>query len=105
MERERIQVYADKDTKRRIELAAAKRDVPVTQYCLEAIRQQLAEDDVLEVENVLIQITSGKEAQLVEALRALQHRIKARRGGQLIDVERALEETRQEREYELTNLH
>ena len=105
MERARIQVYADSETKRRIELAAARRDMPVTQYCLEAIRQQLAADDVLEAENVLIEITSGKEAQLVEALRALQHRIKARRKGQPIDLDRALEETRQEREHELTGLH
>jgi len=102
--RERIQVYADKDIKRRIELAAARWDVPITQYCLEAIKQQLAEEDILEAETVQIQITTDKGRQLVDDLRALQERIKTRRGGELIDVDRALEETRQEREHELTSL-
>jgi hypothetical protein len=36
------------ETRRRIELAAAKYNLPVTEYCLNAIRQQLAEDDLLE---------------------------------------------------------
>jgi len=104
MERKRIQVYADEETKRRIELAAAKRNVTVTRYCLEAIEQQLAEEGLLEDVKIQIQITPGKGRHLVGALRALQDRIKARRGGQLIDVDRTLEEVRQEREYELTGL-
>jgi hypothetical protein len=33
MEKQRIQVYADPELKRRIELAAAKHNVPVTEYC------------------------------------------------------------------------
>ena len=48
MHKQRIQVYVDRETKRRIELAAAIFDVPVTEYCLTAIRQELTDDDLLE---------------------------------------------------------
>jgi hypothetical protein len=48
MGKKRIQVYADEETKRRVEAAAAKYRMPVTAYCLAAIRQQLADDDMLE---------------------------------------------------------
>lgn len=44
MNKQRIQVYTDPATKRRIELAAAKVNLPVTEYCLRAIEQQLADD-------------------------------------------------------------
>jgi uncharacterized protein (DUF1778 family) len=43
MNKQRIQVYADPETKRRIELAAAKHETSVTEYCLAAIEQQLAD--------------------------------------------------------------
>ena len=39
---QRIQVYADPETRRRIGLVAAKHQMPVTEHCFEAIRQQLA---------------------------------------------------------------
>lgn len=54
MTKKRTQVYADEETKRRVDLAAAKHNVPVTEYCLAAIKQQLAEDDVLEREQIEI---------------------------------------------------
>jgi uncharacterized protein (DUF1778 family) len=44
MTKTRIQVYADEETRRRIALAAARQNVPITQYCLDAIKQQLAKD-------------------------------------------------------------
>ena len=50
MTRQCIQVYTDPETKRRVELAAAKHEISVTEYCFEAIQQQLAEDDLLERE-------------------------------------------------------
>ncbi len=102
--RKRIQVYTDGETKRRIELAAAKHGVSVTQYCLEAIKQQLAEDELLERERVEITICPVQETDLVADLRTLQAKIKARRGGKLIDLDRVLDETREEREYELSGL-
>jgi hypothetical protein len=104
MNTKRIQVYADLETKRRIELAAARRAVAVTQYCLEAIRQQLEEDDLLEREQIEIPVKPIQDEVLIAELRALQEQIKAERGGKLIDVDRALEQIREERDYELTGL-
>ena len=104
MAKKRIQVYTDEETKRRIELAAARQNIAVTQYCLEAIVQQLAEDDMLERERVEILIKPAKGEDLIADLRALREKIKARRGGKLIDLD-IVEQVREERDYELTGLH
>ena len=104
MNKMRIQVYTDQETKRRIELAAARQDIAITQYCLEAIRQQLAEDDMLERESIEIPIKPAKEEGLIADLRALHEEIKTYRGGKLIDVDQELEQMREERDYELTGL-
>lgn len=99
----RIQVYADSETKRRIELAAAKQDVPVTSYCLNAIMQQLAEDEVLEQERIEISVkppVQTVDPELITQMRALRERIKARRGGKLIITD-VVEQVRAEREEEL----
>jgi uncharacterized protein (DUF1778 family) len=42
--RPRISVDVDPDVRRRIRLAAAKRDVSVRQYIIDALEQQLRED-------------------------------------------------------------
>jgi uncharacterized protein (DUF1778 family) len=99
----RIQVYTDEETKRRIALAAARQDVAITQYCLDAIKQQLAEDDMLERETIEIAITPPREDKLIAALRALRERIRDRRGGTLIPLD-ILEQVRQERDDELIGL-
>jgi hypothetical protein len=106
MEKQRIQVYADPGIKRRIELAAAKYNVPVTEYCLSAIEQQLADDDLLEAEQITIPVTpsDGRDDDLITDLRALRERILARRGGRLIDMD-IVEQVRAERDDELTDLH
>ncbi len=99
----RIQVYADGETKRRIELAAAKHDVPVTSYCLDAIMQQLAEDEVLEQERIEIPVTPALQTvdpELIIHMRTLRERIIARRGGELITAD-VVEQVRVEREEEL----
>jgi len=103
MAKKRIQVYADEETKRRIQLAAARQDIAITQYCLEAIRQQLAEDDMLERERIEIPIKPAKGKDLIPDLRALREKIKARRGGKLIDLD-IVEQVRDERDYELAGL-
>lgn len=104
MEKKRIQVYADPETKRRIELAAAKYNVPVTEYCLSAIQQQLADDDLLEEERVMISVKPTLEENFIDSLQALQDKIKARRRGQPIDIDRMMEEMREERDDELLGL-
>ncbi len=103
MERQRIQVYADAETKRRIELAAAKYNVPVTEYCLSAIQQQLADDDLLEADQVTISIKPTLDAEFIAGLEALQAKILARRGGKPIAID-ILEQVREERDDELTGL-
>jgi hypothetical protein len=99
-----IQLYADSETIRRIELAAARREVTVIQYCLEAIGQQLEEDDTLELEQIEIPVKPAQTEDLIAELWALHEQIKAERGGRLIEVDKALEQTREERDYELTGL-
>ena len=106
MERQRIQVYADPEMKRRIELVAAKHNVAVTEYCLDAIRQRLADDEMLEAAEVTIAITPMDEspATLLAALRAVREAILADREGQFVDVDAALDQTRDERIDELIGL-
>ena len=100
MDKRRIQVYADEEMKRRIELAAAKQQMAVTEYCLAAITQQLADDQVLEVEQVSIPVKRPKDATLIAELRTLRESILARRGGQPLTLD-ILEQVRDERDYEL----
>jgi uncharacterized protein (DUF1778 family) len=104
MDKQRIQVYAEPEMKRRIELAAAKHNVAVTEYCLSAIVQQLADDELLEEEQVAIPVKQAKDKDLIADLRALREKILARRGGRPIDID-ILEQVRAERDYELTGLH
>jgi hypothetical protein len=105
MDKKRIQVYADPEMKRRIELAAAKYNVAVTEYCLNAIRQQLADDDLLEQAHVDIPVTPRADDDLIADLRTLREAILADRGGELIDVDNFIEQMRAERDYELTGLY
>lgn len=101
----RIQVYTDPQMKRRIELAAARLDVPVTQYCLEAIEQRLADEEMLEKETIEIPVTPPeKDETLIDDLRALRERILAERGGRPIDIDTLIEEMRDERDDELAGL-
>lgn len=103
MNKKRIQVYTDPETKRRIELAATKHDLAVTEYCLEAIRQYLTEDDILEQEKIEIPIRQ-REENLVADLRALQEAILASRGGKPLDIDAVIEQVREEREEEILGL-
>lgn len=92
----RIQVYADEETRRRVEIAALKRRTSVTEYCLAAIRERLAEDDVLQADEVTIQVRRDDDG-LFRQVRALHEIVLARRAGAAIDVDRALEDVREER--------
>ena len=103
MDMRRIQVYADAETKRRIELAAAKHNLPITSYCLEAIVQQLSEDEVLEQEQIEIPVKPRIQTvddQLIAQMQALREKIKARGSGKLIDND-IVEQVRTERDAEL----
>jgi hypothetical protein len=104
MERKRIQVYADREPKRRIELATAQHDVGETDYCLEAIKQQLPEDDFLETETVEIPVKPVRDPRGFVEVRALHEEIKAHRRGKLIGVDQMMDQVREEREHELNGL-
>ncbi len=104
MTKQRIQVYADHEIKRRIVLAAAKYDIPVTEYCLSAIERQLIDDDLLEHSHIHISVNPGIQSELVENLHTLQGKILARRNGTLFDVDDALQQARAERDCELLGL-
>jgi uncharacterized protein (DUF1778 family) len=100
---ERIQVYADAETKRRIELAAAKRNLPVTVYCLDAIMQQISEDEILDQERIEIAVRPQPQiidAHLVAQMSSLGERIKARRGNKPIPTD-IVDRVRAERDEEL----
>jgi hypothetical protein len=102
MNKQRIQVYTDPETKRRIELAAAKHETSVTEYCLAAIEQQLADDDILEREQIDIPVTPIlARAQLIADLRQLRERITTDRPGVLIDLDSLFDELHDERDHEL----
>jgi uncharacterized protein (DUF1778 family) len=105
MNKRRIQVYTDPETKRRIELAAAKQQTSVTEYCLAAIEQQLADDDMLEREQIDIPVTSTQlEAALIADLRQLRGRISADRRGAPIDLDNLFDELHDERDHELFSM-
>lgn len=106
MDKKRIQVYADEALKRRIELAAARSHVPITEYCLTAIRQQLADDDLLEEQQITIPLTATKPTDtLIADLRALrQGMLAVSRGRAKIDVDAELEAMRAERDYEVSGM-
>ncbi|MCW5848470.1 MAG: hypothetical protein KIT87_00015 [Anaerolineae bacterium] len=103
MLRTRIQVYTDPETKQRIERAAAKRELAVTEYCLAAIEQQLIEDNMLEEAQASVSTTPAIETDLLADLQTLRDKIQARRRGQLIDVAAAVEQAREERDQEIYN--
>ena len=98
----KIEVYADAETKRRIESAAAKRNLPVAGYCLQAIVQQVCEDEALEQEQTPIAATPSKhtlDSDLIAEMRTLRERIHTRRGA-LITAD-VVEQVRAERDEEL----
>lgn len=104
MTKQRIQLYASPEMKQRIEMAAARRNVPVAEYCLSAIEQQMADDDIVETRNPVLSVEPGLDMQFIAHLEALQERIKRRRNGQPVDIDRAISEMRDERDDELRGL-
>jgi hypothetical protein len=101
--KKRLQIYIDAETKRRIELAAAKHNMPITSYCLTAIQQQLEEDGV-EVDDQVPTSEQTEFQELIADIQELQERILRRRGGKPIDVDALLDQLREERDEESLGL-
>ncbi len=79
--------------------------MPVTEYCLSAIQQQLADDELLEAEWVTMAVKTHKPADsLIADLHSLRASILTDRGGKLLDIDVIMDQTRDERDDELTNM-
>ena len=103
MTKKRIQIYADDQTMRRVELAAEKHNLPINAYCLTAIRQQLDEDGIeVDAQNLEVEQTQFQE--VINELRQLQERILHKRNGQPVDVDTLVEQLREERDEEALGL-
>lgn len=101
MEKEVIEIYADPELKRRVEMAAAKHNLPVADYLLDAIEQKLADEGVVDEKvNGSPTALEKKDDTLLDEMRELRERILARRGGKPIEID-ALELIRSERDDEL----
>lgn len=100
----RLDVYVpDQQVRRRIKLAATKRDMRVSQYCLEAILERLEEDEILDKE--IPEVAQEKEETTVEELRNWQETVKTKLGGRpLPDSADLLRRLREERTREIAGL-
>lgn len=104
MTKETIEVQAEEALMQRIKAAAAKHNIPVAEYCLEAIEQKLQNDDKPEgAENDVLLSPKKPDPTLIDDLRELRERILAERGGKPIDID-ILEMIRSERDDELTGM-
>jgi hypothetical protein len=74
MEKQLIPVYADPELMHRIELAAAKHNVPVTEYCLDAIEQKLADEGLLEEK--ISKFPSSPQSKTIHSLMRCVHCMK-----------------------------
>ena len=97
---QQVRIDVDAETKRRIELAAAEKNVSVSEYLLTAARHQLVMDGILEP----VDDEQSEFTQLVQDLRALRKGILAERNGELIDVDAFLNSVRDERDADLFDL-
>ena len=97
---QQVWIDVDAETKRRIELVAAEKNVSVSDYLLTAARHQLVMDGILEP----VDDEQGEFTQLVQDLRALRKGILAERNGELIDVDAFLNSVRDERDADLFDL-
>lgn len=106
MEKQRIQFYTDPETKRRIESAAAKYNIPVSESCLHAVRLQLMQDAWAEDAETPAPVVPTKRTNdtLIADLQALRESILAERSGRPIDVDDYIEQTRAGRDHELMGL-
>ncbi len=98
MEEHCIQLFTDPETERRLEVVASKRDVAVAEYCLAAIKRQLVEDEQLEDCRPSGADRSKVDEAFFDSLQALREKIRKRRNGKPIEVDRIISQIRQERE-------
>ena len=104
MTKETIEVQADEALVQRIKAAAAKQNIPVADYCLDAIEQKLLDDRLrADTEDDVLLSPKKHDPTLLDDMRELRERILAERGGKPIDID-ILEMIRSERDDELTGM-
>lgn len=96
-----LEIKVDAETKKRVEAAAAEKNVSVDEYLLSAVQRQLVDDGLTAVRSPL---TQDESMQLVKDMRALRATILAERNGELIDVDAILDLVRDEGDAELYDL-
>lgn len=99
-----IRVYANVETKHRVELAAIRQGLPVTEYCLAAIKQRLIEDNLLERKQGEGPVQSSKKDNVIAELRTLHQDILTYRNAELLDIDHDLTAVREAREEVLIDL-
>ena len=104
MEPHCIQLFTDPETERRLEVVASKRDVAVAEYCLEAIKRQLVEDEQLEAFRSTGLGRSEVDESFFDSLQALREKIGKRRKGKPIEVDSVISQIREERDDEIYGL-
>jgi len=97
MAKERIQVYVDAETKKRIELGASRRDTSVTKFCLEAIKTRLDEANILYKEEITVPVDRTKQQLTVldEITRSREETLQ-KRDGELMEVDSVIRSLRDE---------
>lgn len=101
--KKRIQVYADGRTKRQVELAASRHNMPVTAYCLHALLQQLAEDHILEEEKIEIPVET-RQVGVVEKIDSGRRQMQKTMHGKPLGAVQMIDSLRKERSHETSYL-
>lgn len=104
MEKQRVHLYTDSETKRRIELAAHRHSLSLTDYCMRAIRRQLVDDGITQSSAAQEEHTARVEDALLDEVRALHQEIRNHRHGAGIGVDEELNQLREERDHDLSGL-
>ena len=101
---QQVRIDVDAETKRRIELVAAEKNVSVSDYLLAAARHQLVVDGVLEPDQADSAQYSLYDPNLPRDLDELHATILARRNGEPIDIDAIIESIRNERDEQFLGL-
>jgi hypothetical protein len=96
-----LEITLDAETKQRVEVVAAEKNVSVNDYVMAAVQRQLANDEPI---TDRAQMAQDEAIQLVKDMRALRESILAERNGELIDVNAILDLVRDGQDAEPYNL-
>lgn len=106
MSKERIQVYVDSDTKKRVELGAARQEVSVTRYCLDAIQQKLDEENLLNKDEITVPVDrKTHQLQVINRIQSLREQTLERREGAELEIDSVIQDLRDEQTRSAAGMH